>query len=487
MPFFNRKSELETLQRHLSSGNSELIIIEGRRRVGKTELIKHLLSSHGEGIYFFVNITERKLELDEFSNAIARQTGEVVRFETPAQLYGYLVERSAKAKKKLIVVFDEFQRFDEVDRGFVTSLQDAWDSGFKDNGRAMIILAGSSVSMMRRLTRKSGAPLFGRKTAYFHMKPFEYFHFRQAFKEFSEEEKIRAYSIFGGTPHYFVHLDNSKNPDFKNEIRRMMLEPDAPLRDEPNGIFYKEGKWSVRYNAILQAIAEGNRTATDIANYVSSQVQSKVRPESLSPYLRILIEQLDILERDEPIFGKSKHGRYRFSDPFFEFWFKFVFPNQDALELGNFPAVEKLISEKLPALEGRVFERICRQFLKIHNNGKIKDLRLNLTALGGWWTRKAQVPESTGPLEAVEIDIVAKNDDSLLLGEVSYSNKPMDYQDLRNLVESKSRRMNHPGKFEFILFSKSGYTKECQDYAEKIGCTTLDLKEMTRIYDKFEN
>jgi len=480
MPFYNRVKEQKFLSDCFASRKSELIIIEGRRRIGKTELIKQLLAAHQEKIYFFVNITERKLELEEFSNAIERQNGETVLFETPAQLYGYLVERSARSKKKLIIVFDEFQRFEDVDRSFVTSLQDAWDQGFRDSGKAMIILAGSSVSMMRKLTQRSGAPLYGRKTGHAHLRPFEYGDLRLAFRNFSEEERIRAYAVFGGTPHYFMQLGDAGAPDFIKEIRRVILEPEAPLRDEPNGIFFKEGKWSVRYNAILQAVAQGNRTGTDIANYVSSQVQKTVHPESLSPYLRTLIETLDILERDEPVFGKSKHGRYRFVDPFFEFWFKFVFPNQDALELGNYPFVEKMIQEQLPALEGRVFERICRQFLRSHNNRKIKDLKLDLTELGAWWTRKGRII----PQEAVEIDIVAKNGDPLLAGEARYSGKPMDYQDLHNLVENKSRWIGHAGKLEFILFSKSGFTRECLEYAEKIKCTTLDLNEMAEIYDE---
>src|SRR3989338_1792772 len=116
MPFYNRKSELEGLKKHLSSTNSEMIILEGRRRIGKTELIKQLLSQHEEKIYFFVNITERKLGLEEFSHTIAREIGDTIHFDTPTQLYDYLADQSAKAKKKFIVVFDEFQRFEQVDK-----------------------------------------------------------------------------------------------------------------------------------------------------------------------------------------------------------------------------------------------------------------------------------------------------------------------------------------------------------------------------------
>ncbi|MBI5226239.1 ATP-binding protein [Candidatus Micrarchaeota archaeon] len=481
MVFYNRKSELAFFENRLESESAQLIILEGRRRIGKTELVKRLMETNPNALYLFVNDTEPKLILDEFAAAILQQRKETVRFDTPSQLYAYLAELASRSDQKLLVVFDEFQRFFNVERGFITALQAAWDSKLRHLPNLMLVLCGSSVSLMQKLASVQGAPLYGRNTGERHLSPFRYVDFRQAFPGFTEAERIRAYAIFGGTPHFFTQLKESKSPDFIPAIRRLILEVGAPLREEPRHLFVSEVRRSARYHAILQAIAEGHRTSSEIANHVSSRTARKTRPTSLPSYIDVLSEQLDILERDEPVGGKEKHGRYKFRDPFFEFWYRFVFPNQEALELGNYPFVEEKILQSLPALEGMVFERICREFLAIHNNRSLAGLPLNLTRLGSWWSRKNQNPADA----PVEIDIVAQNGEDFLVGEVKYRTEPMGASILKTLVESKSQRLPFRGRFQFVAFSKSGFTSDCEDYARKTGCILFDLMQMAQALDEY--
>ncbi len=479
MEFFNRVNELDFLKKKLASGKAELIVLEGRRRLGKTELVKQLRQKRPEDfLYFFVLLSEPRLVLDDFSRSVLEQTKHVVRFESPASFFGFIADWAKEGTHKRVVVLDEFQRLGDVDYGFVTALQRAWDEKFSGNPRFKLILCGSSVSAMAALTGKAGAPLYGRKTAHAHLEPFNYASFRFVFKEWPEEEKIRAFTIFGGTPAFFMPLKIGGMLPGLKAIRELVLEKEAPLREEPRELFAKEARKSARYNAILQAIAAGHHSVTEIANYVSSRIAGKVRPGSLPAYFSVLSEQLNILDHDDPVFGKEKHGRYQFSDPFFGFWYRFVFPNQEPLELGNIPYVEELINAQLPVLEGKTFEKICREFLKLHNTHSIKGLPLNLTKLGAWWSRKPL----SGHQATAEIDIVAQNGDALLVGEVKYRNESMRVEDLAALVD-KSQQLPRKGKIDYIAFSKSGFLPSCMDYAKSIGCTTFDLKEMSALWD----
>ncbi len=462
--FYNRVSELGVLEERWASNRAELLVLYGRRRLGKTELVKQFMRGK-RALYLFVNDIEEKALLESFSAEISRQLNENYAFSSVPSFFDAL---QALSEKKIVVVFDEFQRFKANAPRFVSELQNRWDSDLKHTN-AKILLVGSSIGMMQRIALSPTGALFKRKTGTLKINAFSFAEFRKVFPSFSEEAKISLFSVFGGTPDYFTKIQSD---NVQNELLALVLKKDAPLYEEPQTLLETESKRSARYNTILEAIAGGKTTIKEIAD------KHRLVPTSLTVYLQDLSKLLDTIEADEPLFGKKKTTRYCFKDPFFSFWYRFVFPNQGALQIQNHEEVLEQIQKNLPAFEGHIFERIARELVLFKNHSKIGAISLSITKIGHWWNRQG----------TAEIDLVAQNKNGLLLGEIRYQNKPMEYDVLADLVERKQKLLlqngkTPNGKIEYLFISRAGFTKQAQEYAKKIGAELVDLGRLTKLYD----
>lgn len=465
--FYNRVKELAFLEEKWRENNANLIVTYGRRRLGKTELIKQFIQEK-RAVYLFVNDIEEKALLDSFSTEIQRQLKATYAINSVSSFFDALVDLS---KQKIVIVIDEFQRFKTNAPRFITELQNRWDSELKRE-KAMLILVGSSIGMMRRIAFSPSGALFKRKTGGLQIHSFPFVEFRKVFSDYSEEQKISLYSVFGGTPDYFTKI---KSANIEKEIARLILEKNAPLYAEPQELLETESKRSARFNTILKTIASGKVTLKEISD------QTNVKQSSLTPYLRDLSQLLDTIQTDEPLFGKQKTSRYQFKDPFFAFWYKFVFPNQSILEIQNIQEVSAQIEKELPAFEGHIVEQIVHELVLLKNNQKIGKINLNITAIGHWWDRRG----------TAEIDLVAHNKNGVLLGEILYQNKPMEYDELADLVERKQKLLiqtgkTPTGKIDYLFFSKKGFSKQAQKYAEQISAELIDLERLSRLFDNKE-
>jgi len=327
----------------------------------------------------------------------------------------------------------------------------------------MLVIVGSSVGMMQKIAFSSSGVLYGRKTGQIQLKPFRYVDFRGMFADRTEEEKIKWFSVFGGTPHYLEIVHKIK--DINEAILKFVLEKNAPLRDEPKNLLEFELRVIARYNSIVQAIAQHKYTVKEISD--STGIPSEV----LMPYLNKLIDLITILVKKEPILGKEKSSKYMISDNFFKFWYRFVFPNQSTLELGNTKEVLSIIDKDLSSYIGYVFEDIVKELFILYNQNKIKDITLNFTNIGSWWDRKSN-----------EIDLVIENKNGLILGEIECRNKMMDADIIKELIK-KMQFVNYHGKIKFVLISKSGFTDSCKKLALETNTTLLDLKDIENLFD----
>ena len=467
-PFYDRKSEMRMLkEKYAEIDKSEkgvMLAIYGRRRVGKTELVKRFMKEIStQKLYFYIGLSEKEGAFNALSAAIQEQTGDTVIIKDAEGFYKYILEKIKK--EKLILVLDEFQRFLDIAPEMISSLQNYWDSILK-NESIMVILVGSSIGMMQRITDSRAGALYGRAQR-IKLSPFSYADFRLMFEELPEEEKIVRYSVFGGTPFYLEKTKTFK--DTLQAINELVLKKGSELAEEPKILLeYENVRIHAKYNSILQAISSGKEVLKEIQDF------TKMPVSHLPPYINKLDKLLDLVKRNDPVLGKEKLGRYQIRDNFFRFWYKFVFPNETPLNMDNTKLVSDSIKENLNAYVGRVFEEIVKELLIKYNTKEIKGFSLNFENMGSWWDRNSN-----------EIDVLAYNlkEKTFLLGEVKWTNKQLDSEVVEEM-HRKSKFINMEGKYKYFFVSKSGFTEKAIAKIDEIKGIHLDLKEVSELFDK---
>jgi uncharacterized protein len=467
--FYNRKDELKQLaEKFESMKGGELIVMYGRRRVGKTEIIKRFLETiEAKKLYYYVDLIERPVLISGLQNEIEKQTGDAPRFDTWDDFFAYIIKESEKGK--FVLAVDEFQRFLQVSPDFITKLQRYWDESLKYN-KIMIIIVGSSIGMMEKIGKSYASPLYGRVTSRMKISPFRYVDMREMFRNISEEDRIRYFAVFGGTPYYLAEAKNA-GESIENSIVNLMLVKRGNLFDEPAALMESEKiRTHARYNSILQAISAGKEITREMEDF------TKIKSTTLPAYLQRMETLLDIIQMNNPVLGKERLGRYTISDNFYKFWYKFVFPNKSDLNLGKTSEVKLRVMGNLNAYIARAFEGIVHQMLLLYNGKKIKGLEIDFEEIGNWWDRKSN-----------EIDIVAYNrkKGTVLLGEVKWTNEKTDVNVFDDLIR-KSKFVNFRGIIKFIMVSKNGFTKRCIEKMEQMHCIYLDLSDIEKLFDESE-
>lgn len=463
--FFDRKNELKILQeKYAELSPSNMLVLYGRRRVGKTELVKQFLKNIKNHFYFYVEVTQKSEILNYLSKSVEEQLGEKIVFKDFYEFLNYIGDKTGK--EPFVLVIDEFQRFLDIAPEYISSLQNAWDSKLKHK-KILILLLGSSIGMIQKIMNSKAGALYGRAQK-IKISPFKYSDFRLMFKEMPEEDKVMTYSVFGGTPDYLDKFKKSKG-DIYERIFEIVLKKGAVLFEEPKNLLeYENVRIHAKYNAILGATSSGKETMKEIEDV------THITSQTMPAYLRRLDELLDLVGRKDPVLGKERLGRYQTKDNFFKFWYKFILPNQTPLNLGNTKLVSDLIKQDLNGYVGRIFEDIAKELLILYNTKEIKGLKLNFENIGSWWDRNNN-----------EIDVLAYNlkEKNFLLGEVKWTNKQLD-TDVIEELERKSKYLNYGGTYKFLFVSKNGFTEKALKKMQDIGAIHLDLTEIEELFNK---
>ncbi|HIH38620.1 AAA family ATPase [Candidatus Woesearchaeota archaeon] len=462
--FYDRKQELNLLKEEFANLQSgKMFVVYGRRRVGKTELIRQFIGSIPKNkMYFYVDLVEKQGILDSLSKTVQEQLGETRKF---ADFNDFLDFIALKSDNGFVFVIDEFQRFLEISPQFITQLQNCWDQRLKDK-KIMLILVGSSIGMIQKITGSKAGALYGRATR-IKISPFKYGEFRLMFKELSEEERIVTYSVFGGTPYYLEKVKKIDG-DIHKRIFELLLKKSAELFEEPKNLLeYENVRVHAKYNSILQAASAGKENVKEMQDFTG------IDANTLPAYIKRLDELLELLGRKDPVLGKERLGKYGLKDNFFSFWYKFIFPNQTALNLGNSKIVEDNIKENLNAYVGRVFEGICKEVLVSYLNKEINGYLLDFENIGSWWNRAGE-----------EIDIVAYNRKTrrILVGEVKWNNDLVDIGVIDDLMK-KAKRIEFTGEYKFLFMSKNGFTERALARIREINAISLNLKDIERLFE----
>ena len=457
--FVDREQEMATLQSEYDRDGSALVVLYGRRRVGKTTLISEFIKNK-KALFFLASEeseSQNRLAFQEkaadFLNSDLLKNVEVKSWDV---LFRAIIDTHFDSKP--VIVLDEFQYLGKSNPAFPSVFQRIWEEILKDR-QVMVILCGSLISMMQSQTLAYDSPLYGRRTAQIRLMqiPFAYYH--QFFPDKSRKELIEMYAVTGGVPKYIELFSQSK--DIYSAIEKCVLNRSGYLYDEPHFLLQQEVSEVGSYFSIIKAIAAGNTKLSAIAGVL------EVKSTSLTKYLKTLID-LDILEREVPVTEdspeKSKKGLYKIKDNYLRFWFAFVYPNMSFIESGHGRIVMDRIRKSLVWNHiAFVYEDICRERMwEINAEGVWP---FYFSKLGRYWDSKE------------EIDIAAIDPDgkNLILGECKYWQEPVGVSVLREL-EAKAKTVSwekEKRKTWFVLFSVNGFTEELR--AEAAVRTDLRL------------
>ena len=450
MEFINRKIELADLEKRWQSGKPELFIMYGKRRVGKTELMKKFLRGKG-GVYFLADKRTMPDQLRELGRLMAQAFDdpllETQGFGDWLEVFAYL-KRHIKARFLFIV--DEYPYLAEVDAAASSLFQKGWDEYLKECN-CMVVLLGSSIAMMESETLIQRAPLFGRRTGQLLLQPLTFLQSREFFPGKSFAEFLGLFTITGGMPAYLMQME--AHTDMETNVAGHVLPKTEFLHNEVEFVLKEELREPKNYLAILRAISFGKRKLSEIVN------ETGIEKTLVNKYLHILA-QLQIVERELPVIeknpAKSRKGLYRLCDNFFRFWFQYVFPYHSDLEIGRYDEVIRKFRVQFNMLCAVTYEEVCKEII-----GQFRGRFFPFERVGKWWEKNE------------EIDLVAFNaaTDQILFGECKWSEKPVG----TNILEALKKKATlvewgtHERKEYYALFSKSGFTPEMVRCAQQEG------------------
>lgn len=455
--FLDRQEELKVLSEHFTSNKPEFIVVYGRRRVGKTELVTHFLKNK-PGIYFLAeekkyldNLNEMK---DIMSNFLRDEEFKMIKFESWVQLFKSFLER---LKKRTVIIIDEFPYLVKENKSIPSEFQKVWDMYLSKSKDIMLILVGSSVSMMEKLLGKK-SPLFGRRTAQLEIKPVTIFHVKEFLPTYSIEDCIKVYGCADGIPLYLKQFDQELTV-FEN-MKNVFFRRDALLYKEAEILMKQEFREPANYFAILKAISFGNTKQNEIVNYTN------IDKSIISKYLKNL-EEIRVIQKEYPITErkeKRKNARYTISDNYFRFWFRFIYPYKTLIEQGSSDAFE-IMKKSYDAYLGIIFEDIARHFL-------LASRLFKFTKIGKWWYKDKEI-------DLVALDESTKN---IFFFECKWQN--LNEEKARNILEllkTKARYVdwnNDKRNEHYGLFAKN---LEGKEKLRKEGYLAFDLKDFEKL------
>ena len=449
--FIDREQEMNTLENEYKRKGSSLVILYGRRRVGKTTLISEFIKN--KNALFFLASEESesqnritfKEKVAEFIHSDLLKNADIKNWDI---LFRTIMETSFDSKP--VIVLDEFQYLGKSNPAFPSIFQRIWEEILKDKS-VMVILCGSLISMMESQTLAYSSPLYGRRTAQIRLKqiPFRYYH--EFFPDKNRRELIELYAITGGVPKYIELF--SENSNIYSAIQKCILNQSGYLYDEPHFLLQQEVSEVGSYFSIIKAIAAGNSKLAAISSVL------EIKATSLTKYLKTLID-LDILEREVPITEenpeRSKKGLYKIKDNYLRFWFAFIYPNISFIESGHSTVVMNKIKKSLIRSHiAFIYEDVCKEQMWELNASDTWPF--NFTKLGRYWDSKTEI-------DIAALDPEGKN---LILGECKYWQEPVDvdvFRDLEAKTTSVSWERNNR-KVWYVLFSISGFTNELKAMA----------------------
>ena len=429
----DREDEREWLQSRLADGDRQLLVIYGRRRVGKTTLVTEVLEGlETPSVYYLCDERGTESNARRFAQRCAEAFDDVPpAVDGFADAFRYLTGR---VDGSFVVAIDEFSYLVDADEAVTSVFQTVVDDVLAGTDISLVLL-GSSISMMEEGVLSYESPLYGRRTGQWRLEPMTVGQAAAFFPDYDAETSVRTYSVLGGIPAYLEQFDDGV--DLLTNVERRVLSKGAFLYEEPEFLLRQELREPATYMGILEAIASGASRVTEIANEIDEQASS------LSRYLSNL-GRLAIIERETAVTDPDGRGVYRLTDQFLRFWFRYVSPNRATLEQGHTESVREAIAETLPTHVSWTFEDVCRQAVRTPG------FPVECSRVGRWW------------YDGMEIDVagVDERTETLLLGECKWTTDVVGERVLSDLerLEPEVRWRGSERSVEYALFAKRGFS-----------------------------
>lgn len=432
MRFFDREKEFEKLSEieNLSCEVAQFTIITGRRRIGKTEMVKKFYENKTM-LYFFVARKAESELCEIFIEEIRAKLNIPIidsKAMTFASIFKFIMELSLTQHITLFI--DEFQDFYRVNSSIYSDMQNIWDS-YKNKAHLNLIVAGSVNTLMNKIFKNKKEPLFGRQTNTIHVRPFSPSVLKEIISEYCPNYKksdlLTLYTLTGGVAKY-VELFIDRKKFTEKKMIDMFFERDSYFLSEGKNMLVDEfGKDYGIYFSILTLISQGRNTRSELENALNIK--------ELSGYLKNLNEDYGLISKMQPLYEKStnKNVHYTIDDQFLKFWFRFVYKYTHIIEANS--------NERLKAIVERDFATVSGKSLECYFNEVLKETG-NYTRLGYWHDRKGEN----------EIDVIAEDeiDNKIEFIEVKRNSKNFNEDILKSKSEAFIKAVGSFKDYEII-------------------------------------
>ena len=421
MRFYDRKTELDLLAKRREAAfntHSQMTVLTGRRRIGKTMLIRKSCED-STMVYLFVSRSNEAMLCKEFAKTINATLANVFvpeSTESFADMFEMLM-RAGKTEKFTLVI-DEFQEFFYINPTIYSRIQDIWDR-YKDTTHVYFVASGSVYTLMTRIFQDAREPLYGRCDSIIKLKPFATDVLKEILADhkpnYTKDDLLALFTFTGGVPKY-VDLFMQNGCVDANSMIDYMVQADSPFINEGNALLIQEfGKKYGNYFAILADIANGRNTLAEL--------EKSMGETSIAGHIKRLEEDYELITKKRPILAKEGTQTVRFEivDLFLRFWFRYFVKYRALVELENYATLGELIKKDYPTYSGLTLEMYFRQ--------KMAESKAYLN-IGSWWQAKKGK-------EACEIDIVGIRTDAktAVVAEVKRQRKNFKPEEFSQKVE----------------------------------------------------
>ncbi len=443
MDFVDRKNEHARLKKALESSDSRFIVTYGRRRLGKSTLLKRML--HDNDVYFEATKNEAVVQISMFATAVAATYDG---FDLP--MYptwdAVLSAFNRVCGDNTTLVLDEFPYLVEKDNSLPSVIQKHVDS---KQLRYNLIICGSSQRMMQRIILDSSEPLYGRADERINLQPIAPQHWQDPMN-LDAIRVIEEYTVWGGVPRYWTLRE--RYTSLMDAIEDLVLNTNGVLSSEPESLFLDEVSDIAPYAAIMLAIGQGNERFSNIATALAKKTNELSRPLAALTDMHYLRKDIPFGESEE----KTKKTLYVLDDPFLAFYYRFVYSRRSLLALGRTEVVKREIENELPRLIGRMWERLC--LMSVSGNTMFGH---TWNVARRWWGKipvYAEGRKTPVGSEDIEIDLVAQSLDDpnvVLVGECKWTKADFADRLMRQLVTKTQKTPFAQGKkIIYVLFLK---------------------------------
>ena len=432
--FVDREEELNTLEKAYESDRSEFVVVYGRRRIGKTALVKQLAKKYPV-IYYLAEKLPLEQQAMDFSSQVADESD---RFPPDVDNWREAFEFALQTSdERMIIAIDEFPYLIQGDDRILSHFQKLWDELLSEEN-IVLVLIGSSISIMENEVLDYKSPLFGRRTKQMEIKALPIQSYRDFLPNYSSEELVRVYGVCGGVPAYLQRFKDSK--DVWENISDNFFDQNEYMFSEPDFILQQELREPSTYRMILKAISRGKHRLGKIADEIHRPVTDLPRYLSRLERIRIIKKEVPYGESIE----KSRNTRYVIRDNLMSFYFKYIYPHRGLIIKGDDDDPLEKIKQDYDRYLGRLYEKLVKE--NIHKLG------LPVEKYGRWWHK------------GKEIDIIAESEDELFKFEVKWSSlDSSDISKILNDLKDKETPFDDGKKVSYVIVGKDVVDLEEED------------------------